>query len=273
MMRDDYFLRRCVALLRGLRFALHLLYGLTLAVSYPCFKRALQQRILQRWSADLLDILAVRIQCDTALAQAAQGLIVSNHISWLDVFVLNAVLPMRFVAKAEVRTWPVFGWLCARAQTLFIERGNARAAARMNVQLVALLKRGECLAVFPEGTTSDGARVGHFHASLLQPAIDAAVPLHPIALHYQDTAGQRSETAAYVDELSFGASLWQILCAPNLHVQLHATPVCNTQLYDRRELARLAQHQVSECLSALAAPDCAVTKTSLASNPYAISAG
>lgn len=264
-----------IAIWRGQRFVLHLVYGLLIALFYPALSSRWQRQILRHWSASLLSILNVRTAQDSLelTQQLPQGLIVCNHISWLDVFVLNAVIPMRFVAKADVRGWPVFGWLCARAQTLFIERGSARAAARMNVQLVALLKRGECLAVFPEGTTSDGAQVEHFHASLLQPAIDAAVPLHPIALRYQDADGRRSEVAAYVGEQSFGASLWQILCAQNLQVQLCATPVCNTQLYDRRELARLAQQQISQCLSALAAPDCAVTKTSLASNPYAISAG
>ncbi|MEQ1556749.1 MAG: lysophospholipid acyltransferase family protein [Gallionella sp.] len=269
-MRGDYFLRRGVALWRGLRFVLHLLYGLALAVSYPYLRLSFRQRILRVWSAQLLDILAVRIHCDTALSVTTQGLIVSNHISWLDVFVLSALVPMRFVAKSEVRAWPVFGWLCARAQTLFIERGNARAAARMNAQMAALLKCGECLAVFPEGTTTDGTQLAHFHASLLQPAIDADVPLHPFALRYETAEGQRSTVAAYIDDLSFGASLWQIWCSDTLRVRVHATAVIAEHRTDRRALAQTAQQGIAYALQQMeaAAP---VTKLSPVCHSDAIS--
>ncbi|MGZ8257376.1 MAG: lysophospholipid acyltransferase family protein [Gallionella sp.] len=270
MMRGDYLLRRSVAWWRALRFILHLLYGLILALSYPRLNKVFRQRVLRRWSAELLAILAVRIQCDTPLGQVAQGLIVSNHISWLDVFVLNALVPMRFVAKSEVRAWPVFGWLCARAQTLFIERGNARAAARMNVQMAALLRDGECLAVFPEGTTTDGAELAHFHASLLQPAIDADVPLHPFALRYETAEGQRSMVAAYIDELSFGASLWQILSCRELCVRVHATPVIVEQGSERRALAQTAQHAIAQALQQMEAV-AVVTKLSYPCHGDAIS--
>ncbi len=187
MKREHTLIRRFVALFRAVRLALHIGYGLTLAVAYPWFAASLRRRILQHWSAGLLHIFNVRIAIanDDPLHRLRHGLIVTNHISWLDVFVLNAVVPMRFVAKSEVRRWPVIGWLCARAQTLFIERGNARSAARINVHLVELLQREECLAVFPEGTTTDGTQVAHFHSSLLQPAIDAgtlgAPHRHPLS--------------------------------------------------------------------------------------------
>ncbi len=242
--------RRLIALFRATRLALHIVYGLTLAVAYPWFRLALRRRILQRWSADLLHIFNVQIDIGSndPLHKLRHGLIVTNHISWLDVFVLNAVVPMRFVAKSEVRRWPVIGWLCARAQTLFLERGKARSAARINVQLVKLLQRGECLAVFPEGTTTDGSSVAHFHSSLLQPAIDAGSVAHPIAIRYQDAHGARSTAAAYIDDLSFGASMWNILSEPELHVRLIATPPLHAQDMDRRTLTRTAHERISTAL-------------------------
>jgi 1-acyl-sn-glycerol-3-phosphate acyltransferase len=242
--------RRLIALFRGARLALHIVYGLTLAVAYPWFGLALRRRTLQRWSAELLNIFNVRIDIadDDPLHNLRHGLIVTNHISWLDVFVLNAVVPMRFVAKSEVRRWPVIGWLCARAQTLFLERGKARSAARINVQLVELLQRGECLAVFPEGTTTDGTSVAHFHSSLLQPAIDAGSMAHPIAIRYVDTGGAHSTAAAYIDDLSFGASMWSILSEPELHVRLIATPPLHARDMDRRTLTRMAHEHISTAL-------------------------
>ena len=249
--------RRLIALFRAARLALHLGYGLTLAIAYPWFGLALRRRILQNWSVGLLHIFNVCIEIagDDPLHDLRRGLIVTNHISWLDVFVLNAVVPMRFVAKSEVRRWPVIGWLCARAQTLFIERGKARSAARVNVSLVDLLQRGESLAIFPEGTTTDGTKVLHFHSSLLQPAIDAGAQVHPIAIRYQDSSGALSMASAYIDEMSFGASMWNILSTPELHVRLVATPPLDASGTDRRNLTSTVRHHISTMLDAMhAAP-------------------
>ncbi|MBU0689324.1 MAG: 1-acyl-sn-glycerol-3-phosphate acyltransferase [Gammaproteobacteria bacterium] len=240
-------LRRTVALFRALRLALHIGYGLTMAVIYPRLSAGMRHRILQNWSADLLGIFNVKLEA-VDLSALRNGLIVSNHISWLDIFVLNSVVPMRFVAKSEVRRWPAIGWLCARANTLFIERGNARAAARINKQLGALMQQGECFAVFPEGTSTDGAQVAHFHASLLQPAIDASVPLHPIAIRYEDDDGERSTAAAYIDDISFGASMWTLLNTPKLHVCLIPTPSLPAADFERRELAQRAHEAISVAL-------------------------
>jgi len=245
-------LRKAIALFRAARLALHLAYGVTIALIYPWFGFALRRRILQSWSTGLLHIFSVRIEMadDDPLHTLRHGLIVTNHISWLDVFVLNAVVPMRFVAKSEVRRWPIIGWLCARAQTLFIERGKARSAARINVHMVALLQQGECLAIFPEGTTTDGTTVAHFHSSLLQPAIDATSLVHPIAVRYQDDLGAHSSVAAYIDEMSFGTSMWNILSSPELHVRLIGTPPLDAREMDRRSLTRAARQQIDEALTA-----------------------
>ncbi len=246
---------RLIALVRALRLAFHLARGLLLATIYPWLPAAIRSYILRCWSRGLLRIFNVRVELDCEERDALRsGLIVTNHISWLDVFVLNAVLPMRFVAKSEVRGWPVIGWLCARAQTLFIERGRARSAARINLQLVELLQRGERLAIFPEGTTTDGAQVAHFHSSLLQPAIDAGAAVHPLAIRYEDADGGRSTAAAYIDDMSFGASMWNILSTPQLHVRLIAAAPLAAQGMDRRSLTRTAHERISAALHAVDSP-------------------
>lgn len=249
----DRVYRSGVALIRACRLCIHLGAGLLLAIAYPWFGLQMRRRILQVWSANLLAILNIRV----AFAAKGQiqddhpGLIVSNHVSWLDIFVLNSVVPMRFVAKSDVRGWPVIGWLCARAQTLFIERGKVRSAARINMDMAELLKQGESLAVFPEGTTTDGAQVAHFHSSLLQPAIDAWSQVHPIAIRYQNQRGERSHDATYIDDVSLGASIWRILCSRELHVRLLLTPSLDVRGKERRELARQAQQQIGTALEAM----------------------
>jgi 1-acyl-sn-glycerol-3-phosphate acyltransferase len=232
---------------------LHLAYGLAIALIYPWFGQSVRRCILQRWSIELLQIfnIHIKITADEAMHRLQPGIVVTNHISWLDVFVLNAAIPMRFVAKSEVRRWPLIGWLCARAQTLFIERGRARDAARINKQLVGLLQNGECLAVFPEGTTTDGSQVGTFHASLLQPSIDASAHIHPIAIRYHDATGAHSTAPAYIDDLTMIGSLRNILRCRNLHVHLVATPSLDASGCDRRTLARRAHQQISTTLDML----------------------
>lgn len=245
--------RNSVAVFRGLRLTLHLGYGLILAIAYPWFALRGRRRILQRWSAGMLSVLNIQVTfaANGKIQDEHSGLIVSNHISWLDVFVLNSVIPMRFVAKSEVRGWPVIGWLCARAQTLFIERGKMRSAARINTSMAELLQQGESLAVFPEGTTTEGAQVAHFHSSLLQPAIDAGSQVHPIAIRYQNQRGERSQDASYIDNVSLGRSIWRILCSPQLQVRLLLTPALDVRGAERRELAAQARQQISTALEAM----------------------
>ena len=239
---------KIMAVFRATNILLHLAYGLAIASLFPWLSKAARRRTLQRWSARLLCILNVKIITHDSMRTIKSGMIVTNHISWLDIFVLNAMVPMRFVAKSEVRQWLLIGWLCARAQTLFIERGHARDAARINKQVVQLLQDGEHFAVFPEGTTTDGTHVGTFHSSLLQSAVDAGAQIHPVTLRYQNDQGEHSTAAAYIDDVSFGSSLWNILLCRSLHVMLVATPSIDAAGSDRRTLTRTAWQQISAAL-------------------------
>jgi 1-acyl-sn-glycerol-3-phosphate acyltransferase len=233
------------------RFALHLSYGVLLAAALPSLSNKQQSRILRSWSTELLAILHVRISTsgEVSLPDVTRGLIVANHISWLDVIVLNSILPLRFVAKSEVRCWPVIGWLCAQAQTLFIARHKRSDTARTNLQMSESLQRGNCMALFPEGTTTDGSQVKHFHASLLQPAIDAHTAIYPVAICYHDRNGNRNTDAAYIDEMTFVESLWKILCSRDLHVHVSTTLPLDTQTAHRRTLALEAHQQISHSLT------------------------
>lgn len=242
---------RVLACFRATRLVLHLFYGALLAAAYPCLKVALQKRILQGWSAELLNILNVKVSTtgEIPLREIKQGLIVANHISWLDVIVMNSVLPLRFVAKSEVRSWPLIGFLCARAQTIFIERNKRSDTARTNLQAVETLRLGGCMAIFPEGTTTDGTQVKHFHASLLQPAIDAQTPIYPVAIRYHDKDNKPNPDAAYIDDMSFIESMWKILSSRDLQACLTTTTALSTQVENRRVLATQAHQCISYALS------------------------
>lgn len=244
-------IKRILVCFRAVRLMLHIFYGVLLAAIYPSLPASRQRRIMQRWSSGLLTILHVQISLtgDLSLRDINRGLIVANHISWLDVFLMSSILPMRFVAKSEVRHWPVIGFLCAQAQTIFIERNKRSDTIRANLQAAEALRKGGCLAIFPEGTTTDGSQVGHFHASLLQPAIDAQIPIYPVAIHYHDQHNQPNPDAAYIGDMSFVESLWKILSSSDLHARLTTTTPLSTLDENRRQLALAAQRNIANALS------------------------
>ncbi len=239
-----------ISMFRGCRLALHLLYGMLLAIFYPHLNQTGQRRILKSWSRQLLAILNIGIQ--TEGQQPTRGedgyLIVANHVSWLDIFVLNAICPSRFIAKSEVRNWPLIGWLCKRGGAIFIERAIRRDAALVTRRVSLMLKQGACVGLFPEGTTTDGKQVGHFHSALIQPAIDAGARLCPIALHYQDEQGEPSSAAAFTGSTTLAQSVWRILRCRHHTALAVFTPALIAANENRRVLARAAQEAIAQGL-------------------------
>ena len=244
-----------IGLFRGGRLSLHLFYAMLLAIFYPHLNQTKRRRTLKTWSRQLLDILNIGIRTEGQWPVHGEGgyLIVANHVSWLDIFVLNAIYPARFVAKAEVRNWPLVGWLCKRSNTIFIERAMRQDAASINRQISLLLEQGVCVGLFPEGTTTDGKQVGHFQSALIQPAIDAGAMLCPIALRYQHENRKQSNAVAFTGDMTLFQSIWRILRSPHFDALLAFTPALATAGENRRVLARAAQEAISQGLQNVAA--------------------
>jgi 1-acyl-sn-glycerol-3-phosphate acyltransferase len=254
-------------LFRLLRVALHLLQGsATVAFFFPWLSERHRLALKKRWSRQLLVMLGVRLKFQGALQSNAtlpSGLIVANHISFLDIFVVNAIAPTAFVSKDDVRNWPLIGWLCTHTDTLFLERGSRSAAQRARENLVTHLRRGKRVALFPEGTTTSGDTVLPFHSALLQSAIDAGTAVTPIVLRYRADDGSHSTAPAYVDDVSVLECLRAIADEKRLYAEVVALEPLATLTVDRRELSahahRLIAHtlhssRTSEAASALSPP-------------------
>jgi len=238
--------------LRLVRLVLHLLVGaVKAALLLPLAGRARRTGLIRRWSLRVLAILNVRlnIKGETPDISAAGVMFVANHVSWLDIYLLDAVCPARFVAKAEVRAWPVIGWLAEKIGTLFIERARRHDTARAGREVVDALRQGDCVAVFPEGTTSNGTLLRPFHASLLQSAIDSGARLWPVAIRYVHRDGTANLSPAYVDDMSFGTSLFRILNEPDLAAEITYLEPLPVQGRSRRELAALAEKAIANALN------------------------
>ena len=211
--------------LRCARLGLHLLAGAcAIALVYPSADENKRLWLKQRWSRQLLDILGIRL--DAKLAGFAPGsLIVANHISWLDIYALNAARPMAFVAKSELRHWPLVGWLAANTDTIFLRRGSRGHAKSVNSQIETMLKAGRDVAIFPEGTSTDGTHILNFHSALFQAAVDTGRVVQPVALSYYDADGRRSLAPAYAGETTMAECLAAILACRTLTVRLRPTPL------------------------------------------------
>lgn len=241
---------------RWSRTCVHVLEGVaTTLVVFPLVDDARRRRLVKRWSVRLLRILAVdaRVEGDLA-AHRGNVLVVANHVSWLDIFVLNAHRPVRFVAKAEIARWPVVSQLVRGAGTVFIERERRRDTHRVNHQVARVLAAGGVVAVFPEGTTTDGTDLLPFKSSLLQPIVEAEGHVQPIAIRYRSQRGEVSLAAAWVGDTTFAQSFWAVCGERRIVVELVAPASLHARAAHRRELARAAEAAIR---TALAAPSSA----------------
>lgn len=217
----------------------------------------------QRWARRLLAALDIEVRLRGHVpAPDAPLLVVANHISWLDSYVVNTATQARFVAKSEVATWPVIGPIARAFDTFFLRRGFCRAAARMAAALAAELARGTPIAVFPEGTTSWGHGLLPFYPAMFQAAVWSGARVQPVALRYCDATGQRTDAPAYVDDVSVLDSVRRIVGEPRLIAELVFCAPIDPAGRTRRELAGLARKAIATAL-ALDDGDDAVAPTGL----------
>lgn len=242
-------LLRCI---RGARVLAHLVGGLARVLfAFPFYSLEHRRRVRHSWSQRLLSLFGFTIKIEGTLPARA-GLIAANHVSWIDIFAVNALTPVAFVSKDEVIHWPIIGTLARHNETIFLQRGSRGHAHSIGRDMAKRLESGNWLAVFPEGTTTDGTHLHPFHAALLQPAIDADVPVTPIALSYEDPQGNRSLLPAYAGETTMWQSFCAVLSARELVLRLTigtpvgATPGTGNQ--GRKQLANSLREEISRAL-------------------------
>ncbi|HEY0845984.1 MAG TPA: lysophospholipid acyltransferase family protein [Noviherbaspirillum sp.] len=234
---------------RLLRVVLHLFRGLaTCALVFPLIDEAGRLRRIRAWSMNLLSLcrVDVRVRHEGGAQPAPRALIVANHVSWLDIFVINTLHPCRFVAKSDIRDWPLIGWLCEKTGTIFISRGKLREVRRIYQGLVTSLHAGEHVAFFPEGTTAAQGSVLPFHANLFEAAIEAEVPVQPYAVRYVDATGKFHPAADFVGDMTFVQSMMTVLrSGPMIAELILLQPVETHRASHRRELADAARRLIA----------------------------
>jgi 1-acyl-sn-glycerol-3-phosphate acyltransferase len=238
---------RLLAVWRLVRVVSYILWGGWLVFTrLPKMTPQQKEARIKSWSLALLDKFAIKVVVNGVPPAQGPMLLAANHISWLDIVVMLAARPCRFVSKADIKHWPLIGAMASAGGTLFIERESRRDAMRVVHHMAEQLTAGDVLAVFPEGTTSDGVSLLPFHANLFQAAIAVNAPVMPVAISFIDEAtGTTSLAPCYIGDDTLMQSMWRTLKAQPLCVVLSYGEAQYAQGRDRRTWAADLRTEVS----------------------------
>ncbi len=242
---------------RGSRLVLKLLKGLLLiGCVFPHLRPSERDVLIESWCREVLDVLSIRLNLrgETPLGKVSSVLFVANHVSWMDILVMNACRRVRFVAKAEVRQWPLVGWMAVRTGTIFFKRTSPRELARIKKSVANFLRRGDCIALFSEGATTDGTSVRAFHSGLLESALAAEALIWPVGISYRWLDGTLGTDTAVVGSQSLVVSIRNILAQPATLAQVSYTDPIESSAGDRHKLTAWCHQSIEQSLASYQTP-------------------
>lgn len=218
--------------------------ALVLWFRFPRLDREARLKEIQRWASRVLAILCVQVQGELPPPTQGPSLVVANHLSWLDVLVLQSLLPGVFVAKAEVSAWPGIGTMARACATVFVERSSRQSARAMVDDMLKAIEQGYSVVAFPEGTSSDGS-LGPFHANVFEASIQAQVPVQPVTLLYLDARSNLScDTALFTGDMTLVASLRKVMASSSIRVAVQFGKFILPQGHTRKSLAGQAHQSI-----------------------------
>jgi 1-acyl-sn-glycerol-3-phosphate acyltransferase len=208
----------------------------------------LDHRLIRAWSAGLMRVFGFRMRrVGTPLPGAA--MFVANHVSWIDIEALHSQRMMGFVAKREIQRWPVVGWMASRAETIFHARGSTESLGGVLHEMLGRLRTGRSVGVFPEGGTRGGGEVGPFHARIFLAAVEAGVPVQPVALRYGEH-GSAQTVVAFARGEGFLGNFLRLLGEPARVAEVHfLAPIAPGEAEGRRRIAELARSRIIEVMA------------------------
>jgi 1-acyl-sn-glycerol-3-phosphate acyltransferase len=273
-LQQNHFLTRYY---RISRILIHTIVGLTLAaLVLPIISKSSNLKLIKWWCGGLLRAFNIKVvqHGQPPPANTSRVMFVANHISWSDIHALNSVIPLRFIAKSDIKSWPIFGYLVRKSNTIFVERGKRQEAGRIVALTKDSLSAGDNVCFFPEGTTTDGNGAGGygingvnkadntnslrgtpvlaFKSSVLQAAIDAKATIWPVAIRYAHADGSINTQMAYAGDTTLIESMQNVLKQKNPTVNLHFLTPIQTDGQNRRDLTKAAYDVIVAKLLSLA---------------------
>ena len=235
--------------MKTLKIIMHILLVVPLCILILVSTKNQQERIIRFWCKRLLSIFEIKVEVTglgTYLINQKKYLMVANHISWMDIIVIQSIKPCIFVAKSDVASWPLFGWVAQMTGTIFIKRDKVsdikKALKKMKRRLI---KRSVC--IFPEGTSTSGRYLLPFKSNLFQSSIDTNKSILPLCLRYEQN-NTYSDKAAFVDDMSLVDSINKIKQEKDIYVIVEVLQPIRPR-YNRKELASYTQEIIRKNLS------------------------
>jgi 1-acyl-sn-glycerol-3-phosphate acyltransferase len=209
----------------------------------------LDHRLIRAWSAGMMHVFGFRLRrIGTPMPEAT--LFVANHVSWVDIVLLHSQRMMGFVAKREIAGWPVVGWLAGRGETIFHQRGSQESLGGVLHEMLARLRAGRSVGVFPEGRTRDGREVGPFHARIFLAAVEAGVAVQPVALRYGEHASAQA-VVAFAAKENFMQNFLRLLGEPPRVAEVvFLDPIAPGDAAGRRRIAETARERIVAAMRA-----------------------
>lgn len=207
----------------------------------------LDHLLIRMWSAGLMRVFGFRLhRVGTPMTGAT--LFVANHVSWVDIVVLHSQRMMGFVAKREIAHWPLVGWLATRGETIYHQRGNQESLGGVLHEMLARLRAGRSVGVFPEGRTRDGRELGPFHARIFLAAVEAGAPVQPVALRYGIGGAAQTVVAFRPNEHFFG-NFVRLLGEPARRSDVvFLPPIDPGDAGGRRRIAEIARERIAAAM-------------------------
>lgn len=249
---------------RVLRIVIHILIGIAItALVLPFASKELRLTLTRWWCKSLLNCFNIKVITYGKLpdADTSKTMFVANHISWVDIHGINSIIPLRFIAKIEVESWPVFGYLVSKSGTLFINRNIRKDAARIIEMTTQSLNEGDNVCFFPEGTTTDGTHILPFKSSIVQAAINSDAKIFPVAIYYPLPNKKPNVEIAYAGDTTMAESMLKIINLKQPIVELHFLTPISCQGHTRQVATQLAFEAI---YAKLALPDDPADQSSLA---------
>jgi len=213
------FILRIIAFLLAFVFVLpFVILGIIMAKIFR--NHEINEFILISWSRLLCFICGLKVYVYGKKPEPPV-FIVANHVSWLDIPIIHSLMLAGFVAKSEIKYWPIIGWITMAGDTLFLKRGNAESRKGVLNQIKKRLTSGRSVAVFPEGTVTDGSYLRTFHRQLIHAAVETQTPILPVAIKFLNSNGTRNDQVGFLNNELFLTHVWRILSLPNSVVEIH----------------------------------------------------
>ena len=240
------------SLFRTIRLVLHALAAVFYCgVVYPFISQTAKDRYVRRWSSKLMAIAGVAIRINYPERIAARALIVANHISWLDIFLIYAHFNGHFIAKSTMANWPIMGYLGKKVGTLYLDRSSGRNLKQILGKLVGNLNAEERCIFFPEGTTAKQGEMLPFHPNLFEGAIQVNLPIQPFAIRYLMPDGTYADAVDFTGEMTMQESMKRIFSTDGITAELTLLPTINPEGKNRRELAQETRAAIQSTLAAM----------------------